>query len=467
MKILVAIANYGTKNMGFLSRVIREYQSMSEQVDIVVLSNIPKDLGPGIEVKVGLPAKNPWSLPFGHKQLFAERADEYDLFIYSEDDTLITGKNIKAFLDMTRILPEDEIAGFLRYELDPRGMKYYSTVHSHFHWMPDSVRTIKGHTFARFTNDHSACYLMTQKQLRMAIDSGGFLVGPHEERYDLLVTAATDPYTQCALRKVICVSHLEDFELYHLPNVYIGKLGLAEGEFRRQIDELLKIAGDGSSTGSLFPTETRFKQAHWSKSYYEKCRYDILQLVSRQSKNILSIGCGWGATEEALVQRGHRVAVIPLDSIIGACAQAKGIEVTCPDFDKAYAALSRRQFDCVIFSEVLQYVHDPVTILSKFAGLLTDEGAMVISVANFHNIRFRRELAQERTSIGDISSFDKTGLHLSTKSKIKKWLELSNLKAIHSQYGLEGRSRRFAHIMPGILKDLIAAHYLVVVRKSR
>jgi 2-polyprenyl-3-methyl-5-hydroxy-6-metoxy-1,4-benzoquinol methylase len=466
MKILVAIANYGTKNMGFLSRLIREYHSMPEQVDIVVLSNIPKDLGPGIEVKVGLPAKNPWSLPFGHKKIFAERVDEYDLFIYSEDDTLITEKNIRAFLDMTSILPEDEIAGFLRYELDPSGMKYYSTVHSHFHWIPDSVRTINGHTFARFTNDHSACYLLTQKHLRKAIDSGGFLVGPHEEQYDLLVTAATDPYTQCGMRKVICVSNLEGFELYHLPNVYIGKLGLAEGEFRRQIEVLMKIAANGSSTGCLFPGESRFKQARWSKSYYEKSRNDILALVSDKSKNILSVGCGWGATEEALVQRGNRVDAIPLDSIIGSCAEAKGIEVTFPDFDKAYIALSKRRFDCIIFSEVLQYLLDPVKILNKYAALLTEEGIIIISVQNFNNVRLRRELAQERISIGDISNFDKTGLHLSTKRKVNIWVEQSNLKIVHSHYGLEGRVRRFAHIIPAILRDIIAAHYLVVVRKA-
>ena len=141
---------------------------MSYQTDIVVLSNIPKELGPGIEVKVGLPSKNPWSLPFAHKKLFAERANDYDLFIYSEDDTLITENNIKAFLDVTRILPEHEIAGFLRYEFDTLGKKYYSTVHSHFHWIPGSVKRIGDYSFARFTNDHSACYLLT----REAIENG-------------------------------------------------------------------------------------------------------------------------------------------------------------------------------------------------------------------------------------------------------------------------------------------------------
>jgi hypothetical protein len=83
----------------------------------VVLSNIPKEFGPHVEVIVGLPTKGPWSLPFGHKKIFTERLEDYDLFIYSEDDTLITWKNIESFLQLTKVLPGSDISGFLRYEL--------------------------------------------------------------------------------------------------------------------------------------------------------------------------------------------------------------------------------------------------------------------------------------------------------------------------------------------------------------
>jgi len=464
VKILVAIANYGTKNMGFLGTVIKEYRSMSYRTDIVVLSNIPKELGPGVEVKVGLPSKNPWSLPFAHKKLFAERANDYDLFIYSEDDTLITEHHIKSFLDVTRILPKHQIAGFLRYEVDTLGKKYYSTVHSHFHWIPGSVTRIGDYSFARFTNDHSACYLLTREQLKMAIDSGGYVVEPHDERYDLLVAAATDPYTQCGLTKVICTSHLQDFELHHLPDIYIGRLGLAEGEFHRQIEALLKSNGD--SQGRLFSVETKLKQERWSKNYYERCRKDIIGLIPDSVKQVLSIGCGWGATEEALVQKGHKVAAIPLDSIIGPCAAAKGIKVTCPDFEKAYETLSGRRFDCIIFSEILQHLPDPVKILSKYANLLADEGMIIISAPNFSNIKFRRALASERISSKEMKDFDKTGLHLTTPKMVKKWLEQSNLQAGRSLYSSEGRSRRLVAIVPGGFKDLVAAQYLVVAHKS-
>src|ERR1035437_4571479 len=133
-KVLVVIANHGTKNRCFCERLLAEYKSMKKyDVDIVVLSDTPKNLGPGILVNVGSPIADPWSLPFGYKQLFIDRAAVYDMFIYSEDDMLITERSIEAFIETTRILPEEYIAGFMRFEVSPEGQRSYPDMHSHYH----------------------------------------------------------------------------------------------------------------------------------------------------------------------------------------------------------------------------------------------------------------------------------------------------------------------------------------------
>src|SRR5271170_2525351 len=105
MKILTAIASWGTKNDTYLAQLIREYRSMSFDVDVVVISNLPKPVGPGAEVSlVDLDGRDPYSLPFAHKRIFAERLNDYDLFVYSEDDTLITESNIQAYLKACAVL---------------------------------------------------------------------------------------------------------------------------------------------------------------------------------------------------------------------------------------------------------------------------------------------------------------------------------------------------------------------------
>ncbi len=285
---------------------------MPFSVDIVILSNIEKRPAPEIECLVGLPNKNPWSLPFSHKRLFADRLDRYDLFIYSEDDILVTEKNIRAFLEVSSALREDEIAGFLLVEKGTEGNVSYPQFHGFFHWDCDSVRVRDEYTLAHYTNQHAACYLMTRKQLAKAIQSGGFVVAPHEGKYDLLCAAATDPYTQCGFTEFVPVSHLEEFSLHHLPNKYIGRMGVDGNELNGQIETLKKIAADEIQANTFINGETALWRGMYSKLYYEAVHQEVISRIPASARNILSVGCGWGATEMSLVENGMRVFAVRL-----------------------------------------------------------------------------------------------------------------------------------------------------------
>jgi 2-polyprenyl-3-methyl-5-hydroxy-6-metoxy-1,4-benzoquinol methylase len=457
MKVLVAIANYGTKNMKYLDTLIREYRTMPYGVQIVVLSNIPKELGPDIEVRVGLPSKNPWSLPFAHKKLFAERMNDYDLFIYSEDDTLVTERNMRAFMEATGILPKTEIAGFMRYEVDQNGNKFISTVHSHYHWVPDSYRENNGYAFAKFTNDHSGCYLITREQLKKAISSNGFLVDPHQEKYDLLVSAATDPYTKCGFTKVICISHMEDFLLHHLPNHYIGRMGLEEKEFEKQLKALHHIHLNGRPKERLFHTETLMRQGRWSKSYYEEYREEIIDLIPNNAKKILSVGCGSGAVEGKLVSRGKRVMAIPLDMVIASCAEAKGVEILPPSFEKAFEIIKSDRFDCILILEVLQHLADPIALLCECSKLLGNGAKLILSVPNFNHIKVWKDLFSGEITAKQRKYFKISNLQFTAEKMVKKWLKKIGMERIEVKYGFEERYRRASNFAVGKLNGLLAS----------
>ncbi len=79
MRLLVVFACFGTKNLELLKRIIGRYKRMSFDVDVLIVSEAPKDVGMDVEVIVGLPGKNPWSLPFAHKAVLAQKANDYDL----------------------------------------------------------------------------------------------------------------------------------------------------------------------------------------------------------------------------------------------------------------------------------------------------------------------------------------------------------------------------------------------------
>ena len=123
-----------------------------------------------------------------------------------------------------------------------------------------------GYAFAFFTNEHSAAYILTRAQLERVIASGRFLIGPHDGKYALPETAATDPYTQCGLRKMICISEINDFVLPHLPNKYVDTLGLPDVEFRAQIRALQAILDKARPATVLMKTETNLLRLKWSKT---------------------------------------------------------------------------------------------------------------------------------------------------------------------------------------------------------
>lgn len=428
MRVLVVIANYGTKNDRYLHRLLDEYRSMPYETHVVVLTNAPKHFGADVEVIIEVPVGDPWSFPFAHKNILASRVDDYDLFIYSEDDTLITQRNIELFLSATDVLPENEIAGFMRSETAPDGTVTISTMHGHFHWDPCSVVRRGQYMFAHFTNEHSGAYLLTRHQLERAIQSGGFLVGAHQGRYHLPETAATDPYTQCGFKKMICISRHDDVILPHLPNVYVGKLGLPKADFLEQI-RALRLIQDGTRPCSiLLDAESKAGAEKWSKSYYEPVSHEVLNLIPDGVRTLLSYGCGWGAMEEKLSQRGIRVTAVPLDSVIAACAEARGLEVICGSSESILKTLSGRQFDCVLLSDVLHLLSNPADTLSSLSSLLRTRGLVVASVPNTGQIFavYRRLTGNASFSLGRRENSGR--VHAATYRRLMKWLAASQLR---------------------------------------
>jgi 2-polyprenyl-3-methyl-5-hydroxy-6-metoxy-1,4-benzoquinol methylase len=427
LSVLVALASYGTSNDRYLERLIHEYRSMPFDIDIVVVSNIDKS-ALSVECRVGTPNKNPWSLPFAHKKLFAERASKYDLFIYSEDDILITERNLRAFMDVTAALQQDEIAGFLRIEKGANGEVSYPDIHENFHWDPASVRSRGRYTVAHLTNEHAACYVLTQTQLRTAIQSGGFLVDPHDEKYDLLCTAATDPYTQCGLKKFVPVSHIDDFTVHHLSNKYVGRVGITAVELRDQTEALIRISEWWKTPRQLFNTETRLPRGLYSKDYYEPVDEDVISAIPRTARNVLSIGCGSGATEKRLVERGLRVVAMPLDPVVSSGAAARGVEMIHGDIDEIAALTHGEKFDCVLCLNVLHLAHEPATALSRLKDCMSDNSIVIIQSPSMLSLRTIRQTFRDMPVLQLGKGYSSTGVHFSTARRVRNWCARSGMK---------------------------------------
>lgn len=461
MKVLAAIANYGTANDQYLDRVLGEFRGMHHDVDVVVTTNIFKNLGRNVEVVVGLPDRDPRSLVFAHKRVLAERLNSYDLFVYTEDDNPITQRNIDAFLRVTEVLPENELAGFLRTETSPDGEIYFPEVRNQYHWDAASMCSRGGYAFAYFTDEHSGCYAMTKEQLSRAIASEGFLVPIHEGKYPPLETAATDPYTQCGFRKMMCISHFEDFLVPHLSNKSVGNWPIASGEeVYRQVRALRNSGNNGKPRTKLFHSETGIYHEHFSKSYYEPCQNELLSLVPAGAQNILSVGCGWGATEKRLIEKGVRVKAVPIDHVIAACAEARGVEIVYGDAKTAREKLSNERFDCLLLSNVLHLVPDPVGFLATFVELLTPEGCAIASVPNLCGLRRVSRRFRLRGHVANPRSYDVHGMHVTTGRVLRRWFRKAGLKPNRIVFEVV-EQKRADQLSLGLAKPILGSNVYV------
>lgn len=466
VRLLVAIASFGDKNLEFLKRIIGNYRRMSLDVDIVVFSNAPKHLGEGVKVVVGLPSRHPWSLPFAHKPYFARNAENYDLFIYSEDDMEVTEKNIRAFLEVTPQLESDEIAGFLRYEENGSGDQSLPEVHGPFAWKPESVKRRGHHTIAQFSNEHAAFYLLTRDQLRRAIASGGFLREPCESRYDMLCTVATDPYTNCGMHKVICISALEDFLIHHVPNRYANQLGISLSSMKAQVRTLMDISAGSHPVSRLCETESRLRQAKWSKSYYEKPCNEVLETVPRNVRTVLSVGCGSGATEKKLMLRGAKVTVFPLNSVVGAANARIGLEVVYGTMEECFNRLGGRSFDCVLMTDLLHLLPNPWQVLEQCCQHVGPSGTLVISGPNFQALRI---LSKRALNVGDyrkLSSHAQSGIRTLTAGAISRHLTGAGWKTVATRSFNRVPPRRAAGVQRW-LGRFAANHWVLQAQRNR
>ena len=437
MRVLVAIANHGTKNQRFLDAVLKSYRDMALEVRVVVLSDRPKDLGPDVEVRVGTPTEDPRSLPFAHQQVLAEGLDDHDLFVYSEDDTLVTEANLRAFHDAAQALPVDLVPGFLRYEERPSGQRSYCSFHTIFRWDPTSVRTINGVDVARFTNAHSAMYVLTRAQLRRAIESGSYLVPPHHGIYSQMVSAATDVYTRCGLTRVICLSAIQDFMVHHLPNIYLDRLGIDPQAFELQLQALRDVRDGRLGTATLLDGTSDLPVRGLQRQVWSSRPFAALRdAVAGTTGPVLSVGATTGELERTLFPTAHEIVAVPVDEVLGTLCRHAGIRTASPDLDVALHELEAERFEVILLVDLLKHIPNPPALLGLLRHLLRPGGRIVATVPNLRRERLAGAMGRpDRVDVPRVGGFAALGVHHTDGSVLRSWMNAAGCDVVSERYG--------------------------------
>jgi len=232
MKILVCISSYGLKQQNHLYTLLEEYNKMSFNIDVIVyttLDNNIKDKYNNLKITEIINSDSIGeNNAYLHRKDVISNKDNYDLFIYTENDHLITQANIDTYLKVSENLDNTNyITGFIQYELKPNNdTKYTIVMIKNF----DRERAnftnkkimINNKKYFSIQNLHQGSWILTKSQLDKCINSGNFKTHQTHGGYGLMESACTDPYSICGFKKVFPYEDLENLFIHHLPNKYIN-----------------------------------------------------------------------------------------------------------------------------------------------------------------------------------------------------------------------------------------------------
>ena len=156
----------------------------------------------------------------------------------------------------------------------------------------------------------------------------------------------------------------------------------------------------------------------------------ILKLVRGSNLKILDIGCGSGELGRLLKAKGHLVYGIEIDKKSYLLSKRKLDKVLLGDISAMTIPKNFRNFDYIIFADVLEHLVNPLAVLEKVKPLLKKEGFVLISVPNIANWVMRLKLLFGIFNYSNSGLLDKTHLRFFTLKSLKRLINSAGYKII-------------------------------------
>src|ERR1700719_795 len=171
--------------------------------------------------------------------------------------------------------------------------------------------------------------------------------------------------------------------------------------------------------------EYEFKAFKYSSHYW------ILKILEPEKGclKILDVGTASGYLGKILRGKGHSVSGIENDA--AAAEKAKGYYDAFQLADlESYEFPYRREFDYILFADVLEHLRDPAAVLRRALPALTDSGKVIVSVPNIANWIIRLSLLFGKFDPADRGILDKTHLHFFTLRTLRKMMDEASCRVL-------------------------------------
>lgn len=193
-------------------------------------------------------------------------------------------------------------------------------------------------------------------------------------------------------------------------------------------------------------------------SAYTTPRPDVFGLVPASAQAILDVGCSNGALGRSLRAAfpGRQVSGIEFDAKFAAEAATHLDRVIQGDLNSLdwQTQFGARQFDSIIFADVLEHLVDPARCLKQALEHLRHDGSVIVSVPNIRHLSSLRSIFFEgHFPRRDRGIFDRTHLRWFTIADVHDLLRNSGLRVTGSTPSLRWGDRgggRFNRLLNGL-----------------
>jgi SAM-dependent methyltransferase len=157
------------------------------------------------------------------------------------------------------------------------------------------------------------------------------------------------------------------------------------------------------------------------KPFKYSSHYWILNALrdEKEPVRILDVGTASGYLGKIWRRSGHYVAGIEYDAAAAEKAREYYDAFQVADVE-SFAFPYRREFDYIVFADVLEHLRDPAAVLRRCLPALKDSGKIIISVPNIANWIIRLGLLFGKFDYMDRGILDRTHLRFFTMRSLKE-----------------------------------------------
>lgn len=272
----------------------------------------------------------------------------------------------------------------------------------------------------------------------------GLHLGPSFSAESGVVEADGEASLAAALRAVLADDALRAAQVAAMqraaPYYNLGVDGAATQRFVALMNEIALPDGE-----PRYPWQTLLDvEATDATQYHNWARTQLFELFAHAPRRVLDIGCGAGATGQALKQAhpGAEVFGIEVNRAAADVARTRIDHVACgkfEDIDLEAFGIAPGTLDTVFVADVLEHIYDPWQVMVRLKPYLTPDGQVIASIPNTRNLVVMDELSKGNWRYEPWGLLDVTHIRFFTLREIHRFFHETGYRITQLRHNLDGR----------------------------